>query len=607
MFRKIFLLIIFLLLAYGFWISPDFKVVTAGIAIFLLGMLSLERGFRAFAGGILEKILQVITDKLWKRLGFGLLATMLMQSSSLVSVLTISFLSAGLLDLVAGIGIVFGANLGTTTSVWLVAGFGVKVNIAAYAMPMLVFGVILILQKSRYLQGLGYILSGVGFLFLGIHYMKEGFEAFRETFNLAEYAIPGLKGLLIYVLLGIAATVIIQSSDATMVLIITALSVQQISYENSLALAIGANIGTTITAIIGSISANVQGKRLAAAHLFFNCVTGCIALLFINQFVWLVDYFSEAVGIASNDYTLKLAAFHSLFNLVGIILLLPWVNSIASVLQKLLKEKLIKVDKPRYLNKAVMNFPDTMVEAVRQETVHLYQNGVHIILKALGLSRKTVFSERDLEDVLSRHQNIPEYNIDAAYDRNIKGIYSAIIAFISQVKISSDIPQSSRLFSLREANRSMVAAIKACKHLQKNLYRVALTQNQNAIGEYDKIRLQLALLMREIEAFRLESVENELPVLSLDSLKAMVEEHDQQMNQAIDALIREHNISPEIGTSIINDSAYMYEIKQRLITLAETVFVVLDSDRVEAEKQLALNKAELLEVLNPESENKPGI
>jgi phosphate:Na+ symporter len=607
MFRKIFLPIIFLLLAYGFWISPDFKVITAGIAIFLLGMLSLERGFRAFAGGILEKILQVITDKLWKRLGFGLLATMLMQSSSLVSVLTISFLSAGLLDLVAGIGIVFGANLGTTTSVWLVAGFGVKVNISAYAMPMLVFGVILILQKSRYLQGLGYILSGVGFLFLGIHFMKEGFEAFRETFNLAEYAVPGLRGLLIYVLLGIAATVIIQSSDATMVLIITALSVQQISYENSLALAIGANIGTTITAIIGSISANVQGKRLAAAHLFFNCLTACIALLFINQFVWLVDYFSEAVGIASNDYTLKLAAFHSLFNLVGIILLLPWVNGIASVLQKLFKEKLIKVDKPRYLNKAVMNFPDTMVEAVRQETVHLYQNGIHIILKALGLSRKTVFSDRDLEDVLSRHQNIPEYNIDAAYDRNIKSIYSAIIAFISQVKISSDIPQSSRLFSLREANRSIVAAIKACKHLQKNLYRVALTQNQNAIGEYNKIRLQLALLMREIEAFRLESVENELPVLSLDSLKAMVEEHDQQMNQAIDALIREHNISPEIGTSIINDSAYMYEIKQRLITLAETVFVVLDSGRVKAEKQLALNKTELLEVLNPESENKPGI
>ena len=607
MFRKIFLPVIFLLLSYGFWISPDFKEIAAGIAIFLLGMLSLERGFRAFAGGILEKILHGITDKLWKRMGFGLLATMLMQSSSLVSVLTISFLSAGLLDLVAGIGIIFGANLGTTTGAWLVAGFGVKVNISAYAMPVLVFGVILILQKSRYLQGLGYILSGVGFLFLGIHYMKEGFEAFRETINLVEYAVPGLKGLLIYVLLGIAATVIIQSSDATMVLIITALSVQQITYENSLALAIGANIGTTITAIIGSISANVQGKRLAAAHLFFNLVTGCIALLLINQFVWLVDCFSEAVGIASNDYTLKLAAFHSLFNLIGIILMLPWVNVIAGLLQKLFKEKLIMVDKPRYLNKAVMNFPDTIVEAVRQETVHLYQNGIHIILKALGLSRKTVFSEQNLEDILARHHYIPEYDIDAAYNRNIKGIYSAIIAFISQVKISSEMHQSSRLYSFREANRGMVAAIKACKHLQKNLYHVAMMQNQVAKDEYNKIRLQLALLIREIEKFRLESVENELPLLSLDSLKAMVEEHDQQMNQAIDTLIRRHNISPEIGTSIINDSAYMYEIKQRLITLAETVFVVQESDMVEAEKQMALNKAELLEVLNPEKENKPGI
>ena len=167
MLKNSILIIAILLLSYGFWISPDFKTIISGIAIFLFGMLSLQQGFRSFTGGVLAKVLRAITDSLAKRLCFGVISTMMMQSSSLLSVLVISFISAGLLDLASGIGIIFGANLGTTTGAWLVAGFGIKVNISAYAMPMLVFGVLLVLQKSKNLQGIGYILTGIGFLFLG--------------------------------------------------------------------------------------------------------------------------------------------------------------------------------------------------------------------------------------------------------------------------------------------------------------------------------------------------------------------------------------------------------------------------------------------------------
>ncbi len=259
-------------------------------------MLSLEEGFRAFSGGTLEKILQKSTDKLYKSIGFGVISTTIMQSSSLVSVLTISFLGAGLIGLSQGIGIIFGANIGTTTGAWLVAGLGLKVNIAAYAMPMLVFGVILIFQKTKSLKGIGYVLAGLGFLFLGIHYMKEGFEAFKDTIDLASYAVTGYKGLFIFTGIGIFATVVMQSSHATLVLIITALAAGQISYENALALAIGANIGTTITAILGAMSSNYMGKQLAGAHLIFNGVTGLIAIIFIHQIMYSVDLISNARG-----------------------------------------------------------------------------------------------------------------------------------------------------------------------------------------------------------------------------------------------------------------------------------------------------------------------
>jgi phosphate:Na+ symporter len=138
-----------------------------------------------------------------------------------------------------------GTNLGTTTGAWLIAGFGLKVNIAAYAMPMLALGVILIFQSASALKGVGYILAGLGFVFLGIHYMKEGFEAIKDTINLAESAVAGYPGVLLLTIVDIFATVIMQSSHATLVLTITALAAGQIAYENALALAIGANVGTT--------------------------------------------------------------------------------------------------------------------------------------------------------------------------------------------------------------------------------------------------------------------------------------------------------------------------------------------------------------------------
>ena len=488
-----------ILLSYGFWISPDFKIIISGIAIFLFGMLSLQQGFRSFTGGVLEKVLRAITDSLPKRLCFGVISTMMMQSSSLLSVLVISFISAGLLDLVAGIGIIFGANLGTTTGAWLVAGFGIKVNISAYAMPMLVFGVLLVLQKSKNLKGIGYILTGIGFLFLGIHYMKEGFDAFKGTINLTDYALSGFIGLLVFVVLGVVTTIIIQSSDATMVLIITALAAGQITYENSLALAIGANIGTTITAIIGAMSANVKGKQLAGAHLVFNLFTAIVAIIFMRQFVWMVDEFCVLVGIAADDYTLKLAAFHTLFNVVGISVMLPMTRPLARLLERLLVDKAGAVDEPRFLTQSALQFPDTAVEAVRKETIHLYNNVVHIILRTMGLHRRDVFSEQALVDVIKKYRQLPEYELDEVYDRNFKGIYSAIIEFIGQARFTWELKQSGRLYWLREANLKLAGSLKGTKHLQKNLQKSSVSSNVFLKQEYDRVRYQVALLIRELE------------------------------------------------------------------------------------------------------------
>ena len=431
MLRKILLPSILIVLGTGLWFSADFKEIAAGVAIFLFGMISLERGFAVFTGGALEKILRTSTSSLWRSLGFGIVWTTIMQSSSLVSVITISFLSASLITLAAGIGIIFGANLGTTTGAWLVAGFGLKVKISAYAMPMLIFGVIMILQKAKSIHGIGYILAGLGFLFLGIHHMKEGFEAFKDTINLAEFAVEGYAGLFLFAAIGIFATVVMQSSHATLVLIITALAANQITYENALALAIGANIGTTITAILGAMSANEQGKRLAGAHLVFNAVTGLIAIATIQLLITAVDQISAAVGIADDDYTLKLAVFHTLFNLIGIVVMMPFVSHLVRLFERIIPTQEHTSDEPRYLSSATVEFPDTALRAARDESRHVYDNAVRIIASGLGFSHQQLLSTQPLEEIAESQSRLEPYDVDAAYDMNIKGLYSAIIAFIS--------------------------------------------------------------------------------------------------------------------------------------------------------------------------------
>jgi len=574
--KNIFLPSILLLLAYGFWISPDFKEIAAGVSIFLFGMLSLEEGFRAFSGGMLEKILKRSTDSLLKSLSFGMISTSLMQSSSLVSVLTISFLGAGLIDLAQGIGIVFGANIGTTTGAWLIAGFGLKVKISAYAMPMLVFGVILIFQKAKTLKGLGYILAGLGFLFLGIHYMKDGFETFKSTIDLSSYAVGGLKGLLIFTGLGVFATVVMQSSHATLVLIITALAAGQISYDNALALAIGANVGTTITAIIGSMSSNIEGKRLAGAHLIFNLVTALIAIVLIHQLIYVVDVVSDGVGIASDDYTLKLAVFHTIFNLIGVVVMIPFIGKLVTFLESLLKEGGKKgdltVDTVRYLNDSVLELPETAMAAITRETKHLYENAFDIIVHGLNLKKNRIISPMPLDEVIDFSYSEETYDVDDRYNRRIKGIYGDILDFSAKAQSNMDEESIGKLYKLKLANRDIVEAVKDIKHLQKNLLRYTASANEHIKQEYNRIRKDLADLLRNINIVATTD-EEDIIILLLSKAKLHTEKYDILANGTLDHLIREGMITNEMATSLMNDSAYAYDISKNMIAMAEILFL----------------------------------
>ena len=584
-------------LLLAFWFSPDVQEIAAGVAIFLFGMLMLEDGFKLLGGGTLESVLEKATASTPRAISFGVLSTTLLQSSSLVSIVTISFLSAGLISLIGGVGIIFGANIGTTTGAWLVAGLGLKVNIAAYAMPMIAISVILVFQKAKALRGIGYALAGLGFLFLGIHYMKEGFDAFKDQIDLTRFALSGLLGLFVYSLIGTAATVVMQSSHATMVLILTALAAGQISYENALALAIGANIGTTITAIIGSLGANFQGKRLALAHLIFNMATAIVALLLIVPLREAVDWISDMVGIDPDDFAMKLAVFHTIFNVLGVALMLPTLGRLIPFLETRIPEPVPDVSRPRYLNEAVDEFPQTLEIALRKEVSHLYDNATELILHGLNLHRDQIFAAEDVAALVRKSRRPLELDLTEAYERRVKTLYSGIVEFTSRVgdkQVAPDIAE--RIFALRDVASTIVQAVKSIKHLRKNVLRYTVRPQGVTTELYDDLRTQIARIAIEIKKLSLAEPEDR-SALWLDQERARIEEDARSTTNRVGALIRKGELSPAAATSFMNDSGYAYDAMRDLIEAARSYYIERDSAMAEVERILSLDEEELNEAM----------
>ncbi|WP_298364533.1 Na/Pi symporter [uncultured Lutibacter sp.] len=580
MIRKIFFGVFLSLLAVILYFNPNFKTISAGVAILLFGMIMLEEGFRVFTKGPLQNILKKATDKLYKSITAGALVTALIQSSSLVSVITISFISAGLISLSGGLGLIFGANIGTTTTAWLVAGFGLKIKISTLAMPMLIFGLIFSFQKKVALKGIGNVLAGLGFFFLGIHYMKEGFDVFKEYIDLTQFAVSGFLGVLIYAGLGVIITTILQSSSATLALILTALAAGQIEYENALALAIGANIGTTITAVLGSIGSNIAGKRLAGAHFIFNVSTGLIALVLIFPLARLVNYLANLLNIASNDFTLKLALFHTIFNILGVLIMIPFINSLGKLLLKIFKEKRDKdIDEPKYLNEAVLEFPGTAITALINESKFLFKNAIfEIVAHGLNIHKTDIQSDLKIKKIIAKSTSDMETDVENLYYKKVKTIYGEILRYATtaQSNLKLTKKQNSAVTDIKIANRKMVEIIKDVRELNKNITLSLSSVNPHLLKEYDSFRKKATKVLRIIYLFRTE--ENpEKYAEKLQELKVDAKESIRQSNKSIDKLIRKDLISAEMAASLFNDNTNVNDMIKKLIEVAELLYGKKDS------------------------------
>lgn len=365
-----------------------------GVGLFLLGMSMMTDGLKLAAGPALERILGGATRTRGHALASGALVTAVVQSSSAVTVATIGFVNAGLMTLAPALWVLFGANVGTTMTGWLVALVGLKFKIEALALPMIGIGVVFRLTGEGTRRGaLGSAGAGLGLLFLGIAMLQQAFGGLAETVHppTGEGPLAALAQLGI----GAVLTVLMQSSSASMTVALTAAQGGLLTPQGAAAMVIGANIGTTVKAMLAAIGATPNARRAAAAHVIFNALTGVVALLLLP---WLIDAIAALrawLGLPA-DAAAKLALFHTIFNVLGVLLMWPLAARLTRWLQGRFRAREEDEAQPRHLDDNALAVPALAVEALAREVDRIGHAAVRMARAALAGAEAGPLARDDL-------------------------------------------------------------------------------------------------------------------------------------------------------------------------------------------------------------------
>ncbi|WP_212630938.1 Na/Pi symporter [Pseudomonas sp. KB-10] len=577
--RWVMLLLMVLGLLASFWFSEGWLQLCAGLAIFLFGMQCLEEGLRQLAGSKLEQVLGRSTSTPFKSLLFGVGGTLLLQSSTLVSLLTIAFISTGLIQLAGGIAILFGANLGATSGIWLLAMAGQNLSLSPLALPLLVLGVLAGFFGPRS-KAAGRIVLGIAFIFLGIDQIKEGFASFGDGLDMTGYQEGGWRGALLFTAIGMAITVVLQSSHATLMLTLAALASGQLELGQSLAIAIGSNIGSSVTtAFVGSLGGNRSGQRLALAHVLFNISTGLLAFCLLGPLTWLVHALAEPLGLGENSL-IQLAMFHTLFNAMGVALFWPLQERLAQLLIRWLPERAepqvliaevapAQVAEPettqaRYLNERALDSVESASVAVVQELGHLGRLSLEVICHALYLPVDQLAHARADEQLLQARPAQAGFDADQLYRRHIKGVYGDLLSFMGRMELPMDEAHQQFWVSCQLAALQLVDAVKDAKHLQKNLGHYLEQPPSGARTCYVELRRHLLRALHELRELARAELEDEAWHSRLAWLDEQAATFDAQFRQRLFSEVRYGHLDGLQTSSLMNDLGYASRIFQSL-------------------------------------------
>ena len=347
--------------------------LVGSLALFLYGMKTMSEGLEKFAGDRLRNILAAMTKNRIAGVLTGILITALIQSSSATTVMVVSFVNAGLMTLAQSIGVIMGANIGTTVTAWIISAVGFKVNIAAFAIPLLAVGMPLIFSRKGNRKSVGEFIFGFSFLFMGLSFLQEAATAMNigdmVAGMLAHVPQDSFFTIILFVIVGALVTMIVQASAATMAitLMLFGMNISGFGFEQAAALAMGQNIGTTITAFMASLTANTQARRAALAHMFFNVFGVVVFLIVFYPACHAVSWFVDSVMGGGNDL-FKLSAFHTAFNIINTLLLIGFVKQIEMLVCRVLPMKAQDEDyRLRFISGGLLSTAELSIMEAKKE------------------------------------------------------------------------------------------------------------------------------------------------------------------------------------------------------------------------------------------------
>lgn len=447
------------------------------LGMFLFGMNLLSSGLQKAAGDRLRKFVASITSNPLKGVATGLGVTAVIQSSSATTVMVVSFVSAGLLTLKQAIGVIMGANIGTTFTAWIIALFGFKADIAALAIPLMAVGFLLSISKRNTRRDLSEVVVGFSLLFLGLSFMKSSVPDLSQTPEILSFIQSwtghGIWSVLLFVMIGTILTLILQSSSATVALTLIILNMGWIGFDMAAAMVLGENIGTTITANIAAAVGNANAKRAALAHTVFNVFGVIWAIALFHPFLKLISWIVASIGLGASSQAplYSISMLHTVFNLINTSLLIWFVPLIEKLVTAVIKAK--DSDEPQgklvYINAGLVSSPELALVEADKEVQHFAE----IMTKGLGYVKQAIVSsgtKKDFEPLgekLVKYEEISdrvEYEVVSFLNKLDRGLLS----LPSAMKIKSIYRIVGELESLGDSGEAISRQItRAIEHGQK--------------------------------------------------------------------------------------------------------------------------------------------
>ncbi len=473
---------------YSFY---DFLKLLGSLALFLYGMKIMSEGLQKFAGDRLRTILTAMTTNRVTGVLTGILITALIQSSSATTVMVVSFVNAGLLTLSQSIGVIMGANVGTTVTAWIISVFGFKVDIAAMALPLLAIGIPLIFSKKSSRKSIGEFLFGFSFLFMGLSFLQTYSPDLGKNPEMLafvqEWTDLGFLSIIIFVLVGAVLTMIVQASAATMAITLIMCANGWITFELGAALAMGQNIGTTITANLAALTGNTQARRAALAHLLFNVFGVIVVLIIFSPFTKSISWFVTNIMHQTDPSTrvaFELSAFHTAFNIFNVLLLIWFVKGIERVVCVMLPMKEVDEEyRLRYISGGLLSTAELSILEARKE-IHLFAERTR---KMFGFVRDLLHTEKD-DEFNNLFSRIEKYeSISDSMELEIANYLNQV----SEGRLSSESKLQIRAM-LREVTE-IESIGDSCYNLARTINRKSQTNQDFTEKQYDHIHFMMKL------------------------------------------------------------------------------------------------------------------